>query len=106
MARDVAGPIAEEDWDDAFPSAALSPWISDALAQDTLGIGGGGGGYGDKFGDRRNRRGRPRGGRGTEETLAHALEWLAEHQNPSGSWSPEDFASNCGQCYGSSGKSD
>jgi hypothetical protein len=53
-----------------------------------LGIGGGGGSKGGRFGDGKGRRG---GGGGTEPALAAGLKWLADHQDDDGKWDADEF---------------
>ena len=63
---------------------------------DVIGIGGGAGG---KFSGRGlGKRGKRRGGAGTEQALADGLEWLKRHQAPDGSWDSDGFMDKCVTC--------
>jgi len=81
---------------------ADSPLQSMSL-NDLIGTGGGAGGKtGGRFGG--GRTAGPRGGRGAEISVTNGLNWLADHQNPDGSWDAEGFDANCpsvGPCEGS-----
>jgi hypothetical protein len=71
-------------------------------------MGAGRGGAGSGFGQRGqgHRDGAPGGGtKVTERAVGGALNWLARHQNPNGSWSNGHFRSRCrdGVCSGEGG---
>ena len=71
-----------------------APFESESF-NNVIGIGGGAGG---KFGGRFGRGGRAKGGgKGTEQALRDALEWLAKHQSPDGSWDVDGFMGECGK---------
>ena len=92
----------EEDVDQPFDSMvgdpdmnSDSPFDSDNL-NDVIGIGGGAGGkFGGRQGGRRNLR--AAGGKGMDQALRDALEWLKEHQAPDGSWDCDGFDAECGK---------
>jgi Ca-activated chloride channel homolog len=80
-----------------------------SAAYDTLGAGAGGGGggrYGGRFGGRENLVARGGGSRATESAVLAALQWLARHQNPDGSWSADTFDARCAgaRCVGAGEK--
>jgi len=64
--------------------------------------GGGGGRYGGRFGGRENLVARGGATRATESAVSASLKWLARHQSPDGSWSPDKHDSQCigGKCVG------
>src|SRR5262249_8326474 len=71
------------------------------LAAGKFGRGGGSdGGIGGRAGGHGNRSGP--GMKVTNEAVDWGLQWLANHQNPDGSWSSADFTANCktNQCTG------
>lgn len=92
----------EEDVDEPFESMigdpdqnADSPFDSDNV-NDVIGIGGGAGGkFGGRRGGRKNLR--AAGGKGMDQALRDALEWLKEHQAPDGSWDCDGFDAECGK---------
>ncbi len=53
-----------------------------------LGIGGGSGSKGGRFGDGKGRR---KGGSGTQPALDAGLKWLADHQDADGKWDCDEF---------------
>lgn len=60
------------------------------------GSGGGGSGFGGRGeGARQALSGGFGGTKATERAVAGALNWLARHQNPDGSWSLDEFAKHC-----------
>ncbi len=92
----------EEDVDQPFESMvgdpdmnSDSPFDSDN-SNDVMGIGGGAGGkFGGRVGGRRNLRAAH--GKGLDQALKDALEWLKNHQGPDGSWDTDEFSSECGK---------
>ncbi len=73
------------------------------------GSGGAGSGFGGRgSGVRKAMLGAYGGTKGSERAVAAALNWLARHQNPDGSWSLADYAKLCkdGSCAGKGGNSD
>lgn len=92
----------EEDVDQPFESMigdpdmnSDSPFDSDNV-NDVIGIGGGAGGkFGGRRGGRRNLRAAH--GRGLDQALKDALEWLKAHQSPDGSWDTDGFMNECGK---------
>lgn len=78
----------EDDAGDAADSPFSSPLDHNLLNKD-LGLGGGAGGLRKgRFGGDKNRL---PGGRGTHESLARALRWLADHQDADGKWDADGF---------------
>ena len=74
---------------DAVPEARFEPADVAMFA----GLGGGGPAHPGRFGERK----RSAAGRGTEQALREALDWLAAHQGPDGSWDADGFATECGE---------
>jgi len=92
----VEDSVDEDVWtvDPGSDSIGADSAFLDEGLNDVIGITGGGG----KFGTRTLGRGgmKGTGGRQMEESLDHALSWLANHQSPDGSWDADGFASQCG----------
>lgn len=73
------------------------------------GSGGAGSGFGGRgSGVRKAMLGAYGGTKGSERAVAAALNWLARHQNPDGSWSLANYSRLCkdGSCAGKGGNSD
>jgi Ca-activated chloride channel family protein len=73
--------------------AGHDPGVYDSMGP---GAGSGGGGhYGARWGGRENLVAQGGGSKATEAAVRAALQWLAHHQNPDGSWSSEGFDARC-----------
>jgi hypothetical protein len=69
-----------------------SPFDS-RMTNDVIGVGGGaGGGFGGKYGRRGSGKG---GGSASQKAVEAGLEWLRNHQHPSGYWDCDDFSNQC-----------
>jgi hypothetical protein len=74
-----------------------------------VGSGGAGSGFGGRgSGVRKAMLGAYGGTKGSERAVAAALNWLARHQNPNGSWSLAEYSRMCkdGSCAAKGGNSD